>query len=130
VVQYLKLYPEMAYGLMVPSGLKQCLIRRYKPYLEGEIPLSSQIGAAEKAGWDHENFDALLPRKPNVFLNLKNEKEPTWQELNAFVCRVGVDTNSGLPMAPQYEYTTTGDRVRLISYGRVQSNIPCLLPIL
>ena len=116
MAEYLRLHPEMAHELMVPSGFKQCMVRRYERYLGGEKMLSIQIGAAEKARWDEEIFDAMLPGKPTVVSNPNNNKEPNWRELNDFVCRNGIDTMTGQIMAPHYEYRESGQRVRVISY--------------
>lgn len=106
----------MAHELMVPRGLKQRLIRRYERFLDGEKPLSTQNGAAQKARWNEEIFDAMLPGRPTVISNLNGSEEPTWRELNAFICCNGVDTFRGEIMAPHYEYRETGERVRVINY--------------
>ncbi|CAF9928882.1 MAG: hypothetical protein ALECFALPRED_004161 [Alectoria fallacina] len=74
----------MAYEFMIPSCLNQCM-----------------TGAAEKARWDGEIFDAMLPGKPTVISNPNNNKEPNWRELDDFVCRNGIDTMTGEIMAPR-----------------------------
>ena len=123
---------------MVPLGFKQCLIRRHERCLAATTPISPQTGAAVEALWNREIFDVLLPGQPKLIMNLKSEKEPTWSELNAFVRRTGVDTVSGLKMAPHYEHKATRGRLRIIIYGRMQGDVnhlylflglhPCRLP--
>lgn len=127
----------MAHELMVPSGFKQCMVRRYERYLSGEKMLSIQNGAAEKARWDEEIFDAMLPGKPTVVSNPNNKKEPNWRELNEFVCRNGIDTMTGEIMAPQYQYRESGERVRVINYQSMKGvtftsllNIPRLTAVI
>ena len=78
--------------------------------------LSVQNGAAENARWDEEIFDAMLPGMPTVIANPKHHEEPDWHNLNAFICRNGVDTISGEKLAPLHEYRVTGKRVRVINY--------------
>lgn len=91
----------MAYEFMIPSCLNQCMVRRHERCLSGEKMLSLQTGAAEKARWDGEIFDAMLPGKPTVISNPNNNKEPNWRELDDFVCRNGIDTMTGEIMAPR-----------------------------
>ena len=119
----------MAHELMVPSGFKQCLVRQYERYLGGRQLLSTQNGAADESGWDSEIFDTMLPGRPRVVSNPKNKVEPTWRELNTFVCRDAVDTVTGEEMAPHYEYKGSGERVRIIRYNTMEGEQTVLLPL-
>ena len=124
MAEYLKLHPEMAHELMVPSGFKQCLIRRYERYLSGTQMLSTQNGAAKHGQWDKEIFDALLPEEVNVVGNPSGTTTiPTWRELCHFVCTNGTCTVDGEAMAPQYEYKATGEKVRIIKYGMLKGKL-------
>ena len=75
----------------------------------------------QKHNEDAEIFDALLPGQPKVHANPKNAKAPDWRKVNLFVCRNGTDTISGEKMAPQYERTTTGERIRILRYKNKQN---------
>ena len=109
---------------MVPSGFKQRLIRCYERYLGGTQFLSIQNGAAKRAQWDMENFDALLPGTVKVVENLTNTTTiPTWRELSHYVCTNGTCTIDGEAMAPQYEYTATKELVRIIQYGVLKGRL-------
>lgn len=93
------------------------------------MPLSIQNGAAEKARWNAEMFDALLPGKPLVISKPQGAKDPDWREINAYICHNGVDTLSGLEMAPHYEYVSTGDRVRILRYKDMEGKPPANGPL-
>ena len=122
MAEYLKLHPEMAHELMVPSGFKQCLIRRYERYLSSTQMLSTQNGTAKKAQWDREIFDALLPSRVKVVrFSAEATRIPSWREICSYVCKNGNCTLDGEAMAPQYEYKETGERVRIVNYGWIET---------
>lgn len=106
----------MAHELMVPSGFKDCLVRRYERYLAGTGLLCAQNGALDEACYKSEAFDALLPGTPKVHKNPKNATVPTWREVNTYVCGNAKDQLTGEAMAPHFEYVGTGQRVRILKY--------------
>lgn len=98
---------------MVPSGFKQCLIRRYESFLGVTTPMSTQNGTARHPSWDIEIFEALVPGNLGVVVNLLDGEEPIWQAVNTSSRRNGVDTLS-------HDSPTSGERVGLINDRGVQ----------
>ena len=123
MAEYLKIHPDEAHELMVPSGFKQRLIRRFERYLSGSTPLSVQNSKLEEAQWDKAAFDALLPGSPMVVATPTCHPQPSWQEINRFICSNGIDTLSGEAMAPHYEYRDNGERVRILRYKDMESRL-------
>lgn len=118
MAEYLKLHPTEAHELMSPSGFTDRIVRRYQRYLSGSEPVSTQNGDADKARWMRECFDTLLPGKVKVVANPANEEAPTWHELNSFICKEATCTLDAEIMAPEYEDKETGERVRVVKYGK------------
>ena len=77
MADYLKVLPERVHELMVPSGFKERLVRRYERYLGRRELLSTQNGEAEESHWRHEIFDALLPGVPKVVASPEGKVEPS-----------------------------------------------------
>ena len=112
VGEYLKLHPEMAHELMVPSGFKERIPRRYERMLAGERSLSSQNGLREEAKTNSQVLDAMLigPRK---FVGSHGRVTmPEWYELVNWV--------HSKDEAREFENLATGETIRVIAYKRLQ----------
>ena len=116
VAAYLKIHPGEAHELMVPSGFKECMVRRYERFLSTESSLSSQNGALEEARWSQDIFDKMMPGSPVVVSNGQQlpTAEVTWRQVNTLVCKNAHDTLSGDALAPQLEDIETGARIRTV----------------
>ena len=123
VAEYLTLHPEEAHELMVPSGFTQRLIRRYERWLSEQTYLSMRNGKREEVQAINEAFDALLPGIPKLLKNPSCHPQPSWRDINTYICRNGVDTVSGEAMAPEYEYCETGARVRVLRYKDMEGDL-------
>ncbi|KAI9872596.1 MAG: hypothetical protein M1830_001428 [Pleopsidium flavum] len=107
--EYLKLHPEMAHELMVPSGFMERIPRHYERMLCGKQSLSSQNGMLEEARVNEEILGVMMNRPYKVLKNPTGAPEPKWYELVNHVHKTDEE-------ASKYEHRETGELVRVIKY--------------
>ena len=56
-----------------------------------------------------------------VVVNPTSHPQPSWQEIDRFICDNGIGTLSGEALAPRYEYRDTGERVRMLTHKDMES---------
>ena len=123
MASYLELHPQEAHELMVPSGFKQCFVRKLERYLSNTQPVSTQDGTLELAYTKAHIFDTALPGEPKVVHNPHNKPAPSWRTLNSLLCKDLYDTLGADCVAPEYEDSKTGERFRLLSLKGMRSTV-------
>lgn len=104
----------MAHELMVPSGFKDRIPRRYERMLAGERSLSSQNGSEEKAKRDNQVLNAMLTGPRKFVGPHEGVMVPEWHELVHWVHNKDEE-------AREFENLTTGEIVRVIGYKQLRS---------
>lgn len=106
----------MAHELMVPAGFKERIPRRYERMLSGEGTICSQNGMLEDARTNEEILKGMMKQPFKVLKNPSGAPEPKWYELVRWV-------HENDEEARQYEHRETRELVRLIKYGRQESQL-------
>ncbi|MCJ1379771.1 hypothetical protein MMC17_002874 [Xylographa soralifera] len=115
--QYLKLHPDMAHELMVPSGLKYRSVRRMERLLNNNVPLYIQTGLDKEATRNSEIIKGMMKGPLQILHRPDGVPDPEWYEIISHVHR---DNNE----AAQYENTTTGELTRVFTFRDLLLQIP------
>ena len=103
------LHPDMAHELMVPSGSKERIPRRYERLLANPAPLHIQMGLNKVADRNREVLTAMM-KGPLTVLNRGNGIDvPEWHEVVRHVHENDAE-------AAQYEHKFTGDLMRVVKF--------------
>ena len=113
VAEYLKIHPEMAHELMVPSGFRDRIPRRYERLLGSTKPLSLQTGLTEEAKRNEEIVEGMMKGPLKVLNRPEGAITPKWYEV---INQVHADDTE----AAQFEHKVTGELVRVFGFRDLQ----------
>ena len=105
----MKLHPEKAHELMVPSGSRECIPRRYERLLENTAPLYMQTGLNKEADRNGEILAAMMKGPLKVLNRQSGIGVPEWHEVVRHVHESDAE-------AAQYEHKVSGDLFRVLKF--------------
>ncbi|MCJ1390338.1 hypothetical protein MMC18_003197 [Xylographa bjoerkii] len=117
VGQYLKLHPDMAHELMVPSGFKYRIVRRMERLLNNNVPLYLQTGLDKEATRNSEIVQSMMKGPLKILDRSEGVPDPEWHEIISHVHRNNKE-------AAQFENTTNGELTRVFKFQGFLLQIP------